>query len=141
MLRNPFPITVLVLLALILSATGARAVELPPQLAVPPEEQAEAFLKGVSARVALTPQEVAAVRPILVEQTRKRQEVVRARLAANPGMVGMLALREDMRALGQETDDKLAAVLPPEKMAAVRAFREERRQQARSQLKGARRDG
>lgn len=139
-MRNKAFVTVLLLAAVLaLAATsGVHAADLPPQLTMPPEKLTDEFLRGLSARVSLTPQETAAVRAILVEQTRKRQEIARGRLAANPGMAGMLALRDDMRALSQETDARLAAVLPPEKMAAVRAYRDERREAFRARAQTAR---
>lgn|GEM_PF-2608953 len=122
-------------LAAILSLAAAAAMtaraERPPQLSVPPETLVDEFLSGAAARVRLTPQETAVVRPILIEQTRKRQETARARLAAHPGMAGMVGLRDDMRKIGRETDVRLASVLPPDKLAAIQAYREERREQAR----------
>jgi len=139
--RYPIPLALFVLAVLFVAVSGVRAAELPPQLAIPPETQADEFLKGLANRVVLTPQEVAAVRPILIEQIQKRQDTARARLAANPGMVGMMALREDMRALGKETDARLAEVLPPDKMAVIRAYRDERRQEMRSHLEQARKGG
>jgi hypothetical protein len=129
--RSPF-LTVLLIFVTLLLASGIVRAELPPQLTASPETLADGFLKDLARRVSLTPQERAAVRPILIEQSKKRQDVARARLAASPGMAGMLALRQDLSEITRETDARLAAVLPPEKMAAVRACRDERRQQARS---------
>lgn len=141
MRRYPIPLALFVLAVLLVAASSVWAAELPPQLAIPPETLTDEFLKGLTNRVALTPQELAAVRSILIEQTQKRQDMARARLAANPGMAGMIALREDMQALGKETDARLADVLPPEKLAAVRAYRDERRQEMRSQLEQVRKGG
>ncbi|MEA4858545.1 MAG: hypothetical protein AAGU21_09655 [Solidesulfovibrio sp.] len=141
-MRNKPIVTVLLVLAVLaLAAASGRAAELPPQLTVPPETLADEFLRGLSGYVALSPEELAAVRPILVEQTRKRQEIARARLAANPGLAGMLALREDMRAVTRETDTKLAAILAPEKLERIRAYREQRRDQAKAIAKNARQGG
>lgn len=117
---------------LLLAALPARAAELPAALDTPPEALVDGFLKGLAARVRLTPQETTAVRPILIEQTRKRQEMARARLAATPGLAGVQALREDMRRIGRETDERLATVLPPDKLAAVKAYRDERRDEAKA---------
>lgn len=122
-------------------ASCVHAAELPAQLSQPPEKLADAYLRDVAAHVALSPKEKAAMRPILIEQTKKRQDIARARLATNPGMAGMLALRKDLRALAAETDAKLAAVLPPEKMTQVRAYREERLKAARARVQVARRGG
>lgn len=131
-------LVILAMLTLALAAATGHAAELPPQLTMPPEQLADEFLHGLTQRVELSPQELAAVRPILVEQTKKRQEIARARLAANPGMAGMMALRDDMRAVGKETDAKLSAVLPPDKMEKVRAYREQRREQAKTMARNAR---
>ena len=90
--------------------------------ALPPEAVAEEFIKGLSARVTLTPEETAAVRSILVDQVKKRQELFRSRVAEKSGAAGLLALRDGLRALQREADAKLAAVLPPVKMAAVRHY-------------------
>jgi len=117
---------------LLLTALPAPAADVPAALDTPPEILVDGFLKGLAARVRLTPQELAVVRPILIEQTQKRQETARARLAVTPGLAGLQALRDDMRRLGRETDDRLAAVLPPEKLAAIQAFREERRAEAKT---------
>ena len=117
---------------LLLTALPVGAAGMPAALDTPPEVLAEGFLKGLAASVTLTPQELAAVRPILIEQTRKRQELARARLAATPGLAGMRALRDDMRHIGQETDARLAAVLPPDKLAAVKAYRDQRRAEAKA---------
>lgn len=133
MFRSPI-LTVLLLMAVLLLAMGTARAELSPQLAAPPETLADAFLTGLVERVPLSPQERAAVRLVLIEQIKRRQDVVRARLAATPGRAGMLALRQDLGELNRETDAKLAAILPPEKMAAVGAYREERRQQVRRNL-------
>ena len=117
---------------LVLSCLPVRAADVPPQLDTPPEVLVDGFLKGLSARVQLTPQELANVRPILIEQTQKRQAMARSRLAATPGLAGMKALRDDLRQIGRETDARLAAVLPPDKLAAVKAYREERREEAKT---------
>ena len=69
------------------------------------------------------------MRPILIEQTKKRQDMARARLAATPGIAGMKALRDDLRHINQETDARLAAVLPPDKLAAYTRYRDERREE------------
>jgi hypothetical protein len=140
LLRSPLVTALLFAAVLLLAASGVRA-ELPSQRTLPPEQQADEFLKGLAPRVALTPEEHAAVRPILVEQLKRRQDIVRARLAINPGVAGMQALREDLRGIARETETRLAAVLPPAKMAAVRAYWEERRQQALQSLGKARADG
>lgn len=132
MSRSPYLTAVLFIIVLLLAAVSARA-GVSSRLAASPETLADTFLAGLAGRVALSPEERAAVRPILIEQMGKRQELVRVRLAATPGMAGMLALRKDLRAITRETDAKLSAVLPPEKMEAVKAFREERLQQARQQ--------
>jgi hypothetical protein len=133
--------TALLFAAVLLLAASSVRAELPSQPAIPPEEQVEAFLKGLARHVALSPQEQAALRPILLEETRKRQAMVRARLAVNPGVAGMLALRDDLRGIARETDARLAAVLPPEKMTAVQAYGQERRQQALEHLAQARKGG
>ncbi|OLN24935.1 hypothetical protein DVDV_3765 [Desulfovibrio sp. DV] len=117
---------------LILSCLPVRAADVPPQLDTPPEVLVDGFLKGLSSRVQLTPQELANVRPILIEQTRKRQNMARSRLAATPGLAGMKALRDDLHQIGRETDARLATVLPPDKLAAVKAYREERREEAKT---------
>jgi hypothetical protein len=135
---HAFRTAFLVLILLAVAATGLWAAELPPQLAMPPEAQADAFLKGLSGRLALTPQELAAMRPILVEQAAKRQALVRAHMGSGPGMSGALALRQEMRKLGQETDSRLAALLPPDKMAVVRAYQKERREEIRAKVTEAR---
>lgn len=125
-----------VLAAVVLvTALPARAADMPAALDVPPETLVDGFLKGLTARVYLTPQEVSAVRPILIEQTRKRQETARARLAVTPGLAGMKALRDDMRRIARETDQRLATVLPPDKLAAIEAFRTERRTEAKAQAR------
>ena len=116
----------------LLTARAAPAAELPSALDTPPEILVDGFLRGLTARVRLTPQELAVVRPIPIEQTQKRQETTRARLAAMPGLAGMTALRDDMRGIARETDDRLAAVLPPDKLAAIRAFRDQRRAEAKT---------
>lgn len=135
--QTPILCALLVIVLLALAAGTGQAVELSPQLSRPPEVLVDAFLEGVAGRVALSPEEHAAVRSLLIEQTKKRQEIARARLAANPGRAGLLALREDMRALSRETDTKLAAVLPPEKVAILSAYRDELRQQARARVQTA----
>ena len=116
--------------ALALLSVLALAAELPPQMSASPEALADGYLRDAAAHVPLTPEETAAMRPILVEQTRKRQELARSRLAANPGMAGMVGLRGDMLRLSEETDARLATVLSPEKLVAFKAYREERRRQA-----------
>ncbi|KHK01600.1 hypothetical protein [Desulfovibrio sp. TomC] len=124
---------VLVLSAfLILSCLPVRAADVPTRLDTPPETLVDGFLQGLAARVQFTPQELSAVRPILIEQTRKRQDMARARLAATPGLAGLRGLRDDLRQIGQETDARLATVLPPAKLDAVRAYREERRKEAKA---------
>ncbi|WP_428561838.1 MAG: hypothetical protein ACP59X_19855 [Solidesulfovibrio sp. DCME] len=138
MRNKPIVTALLVLAVLALAAAAGRAAELPPQLTTSPETLADQFLRGLSGQVTLSPEELAAVRPILVEQTRKRQEIARARLAANPGLAGMLALREDMRAVTKETDVKLAAILPPDKMEKIRAYRERRREEIKAVAKNMR---
>ena len=125
----------------LLTALPARAADMPAALDIPPETLVDGFLKGLTARVSLTPQEMAAVRPILIEQTRKRQETARARLAATPGLAGMKALRDDMRRIAQETDQRLATVLPPDKLAAINAFRTERRTEAKAKAQARRHAG
>ena len=117
---------------LLLTAQPARAAEVPAILDTPPEILVDGFLKGLTAQVNLSPQELATVRPILIEQTRKRQETARARLAVTPGLAGIEALRDDMRRIAQETDQRLATVLPPDKLAAIEAFRTERRADAKA---------
>lgn len=116
----------------LLTALPARAADMPAALDIAPETLVDGFLKGLTARVSLTPQEVSAVRPILIEQTRKRQEMARARLAVTPGLAGMKALRDDMRRIAQETDQRLATVLPPDKLAAIEAFRAEAKANAKA---------
>ena len=122
----------------LLTALPARAADMPAALDIAPETLVDGFLKGLTARVSLTPQELTAVRPILIEQTRKRQETARARLAVTPGLAGMMALRDDMRHIARETDQRLAAVLPPDKLAAIEAFRTERRAEAKANAKARR---
>ncbi|EFL49128.1 putative secreted protein [Solidesulfovibrio fructosivorans JJ]] len=126
---------------LLAMASSVHAAELPAQFSQPPEKLADAFLRDLAAHVALTPQEKAAMRPILIEQIKKRQDLARTRLAANPGMVGMVALRLDLRSLAGETDARLAGVLPPEKMTRVRVYREERLKAARARVQMARHGG
>ncbi|MHC1791640.1 hypothetical protein [Solidesulfovibrio sp.] len=123
--------------ALVMAALPVRAAEIPAALDTPPEVLVDGFLKGLTTRVQLTPPELAAVRPILIEQTRKRQDMARSRLAATPGLPGMKALRDDLRHIGQETDARLAAILPPDKLAAIQAFREETRRAAKGRRKAA----
>lgn len=124
---------VLVLSAfLILSCLPVRAADVPTQLDTPPDTLVDGYLKGLTVRVQLTPEELSAVRPILIEQTQKRQTMARARLAATPGLAGLKGLRDDLRQIGQETDARLATVLPPAKLAAVKAYREERRAEAKA---------
>jgi hypothetical protein len=120
MRATPFLTVLLILAVLALAAATGHAADTSPGLADSPEQQVDAYLRDLSARIALSPEETAAMRPILIAQAAKRQDLARARLAANPGMAGMLALREDMRAVTRETDDKLAAVLSPEKMEQLR---------------------
>ncbi|WP_300161422.1 hypothetical protein [Solidesulfovibrio sp.] len=122
---KPCLTALLFMAVLALAAAAGHAGEPPSRWSLPPEQAADAYLRDLTAQVPLTAEELAAVRPILVEQTIKRRDVARARLAVNPGLAGVLALREDMRAVSRETDDKLAAVLPPEKMEQVRAYREQ----------------
>ncbi len=134
-------LTVLLIIVTLLLAAGRVRAELPPQLTLPPEILADAFLQGLSARIALTPEEIATIRPILVEQADKRQALVRSRLSGNPGLSEMRALRDDLRAIGQEAEAKLAAVLPPDKLAVLKAYQGERRQELRGHLATARRGG
>jgi hypothetical protein len=117
---------------LILACLPVRAADVPAQLDAPAETLVDAFIKGLSARVQLSPQDLSAMRPILIEQTKKRQDMARARLAATPGIAGMKALRDDLRRIAQETDDRLAAVLPPDKLAAYKNYRDERREEAKT---------
>jgi hypothetical protein len=117
---TPFFTVLLILAVLALAAATGHAADGSMGPADSPAQQVDVFLRDLSARLALTPEETAAMRPILVAQAAKRQDLARARLAANPGMAGMLALREDMRAVTRETDEKLAFVLPPEKMEQLR---------------------
>lgn len=140
MIRSPFVTALLFAAVLLLAASGVRA-ELPSQRAIPPEQQVDMFLTGLARHVAISPPEQAAVRPILIEETQKRQAMVRARLAVTPGVAGMWALRNDLRGIVQETDARLAAILPPEKMTAIQAYRQERRQQALEHLAQARKGG
>lgn len=130
-MRNKAFITTLFFLAVLFLAAipAAYAADLPPQLTQPPDKLAEQYLADIAARVPLTPGEKAVLRPILVAQTKKRQEITRARLVITPGLAGVLALREDMRELAEETDSLMAAALPPEKMRALRDYREKRLQQ------------
>ena len=81
------------------------------------------------------------MRPILTESARKRQDLVRAKLAERSRPRALLGLRDELRAQARETEAQLAAVLPPEKMTAVRAYLDERRQEARARLAAARRGG
>lgn len=141
MRNQPIITALLVCAVLALAMATGHAAPLPPGLDRSPEEMVDGFLRGLSSRVMLTPQEKAAIRPILVEQTKKRQDIIRARLAANPGRAGLRALRDDMLALTRETDTRLSAVLPPAKMEKLRAYRQERLEQARGMARGARAGG
>ena len=77
--QTPILCALLVIVLLALAAGTGQAVELSPQLSRPPEVLVDAFLEGVAGRVALSPEEHAAVRSLLIEQTKKRQEIARAR--------------------------------------------------------------
>jgi hypothetical protein len=137
-MRHSLLLTALLLAAvLLLAATQSRAQMQPPA----PEAVAEKTLHDLSGRIALTPQETTALRPILTEAARKRQSLVRAKLADRPNPRALLGLRDELRAQARETEARLAAVLPPEKMTVVRAYLEERRQEARARLAAARRGG
>lgn len=140
-MRQSLLLTALLLAAvLLLAATQSRAQMQPPAPPAP-EAVAEKTLHDLSGRIALTPQETTALRPILTDSARKRQALVRATLADRANPRALLGLRDALRALARETEARLAAVLPPEKMTAVRAYREERRQEARTRLAAARRGG
>jgi len=138
-MRQSLLLTALLLAAvLLLAATQSRAQQMQPPA---PEAVAEKTLHDLSGRIALTPQETAAMRPILTESARKRQDLVRAKLAERSRPRALLGLRDELRAQARETEAQLAAVLPPEKMTAVRAYLDERRQEARARLAAARRGG
>lgn len=140
MSRSPLLTALLVVMALLL-AFGAGHAREPGDRGPAPEQLAASFLDGVSRRVVLTPGEHAAALAILTEQAAKRQEVVRARLAAHPGATGMMALRHDLQRLARETDARLAGVLPPEKMTIVREYRDSLKQQALRRLERLGRSG
>lgn len=137
MRQSPFVTALLLAAVLLLAAATARAQALPPQ-GMPPEALADALIRGLSDRVALTPEEHAAMRPILVAQIAKRQTMVRSELAARPGAAGLLALRGKLRVLDDETDAQLRTVLPPAKLAALQQYRREQREHARARLAAAR---
>jgi len=138
-MRQSLLLTALLLAAvLLLAATQSRAQQMQPPA---PEAVAEKTLHDLSGRIALTPQETAAMRPILTESARKRQDLVRAKLAERSRPRALLGLRDELRAQARETEAQLATVLPPEKMTAVRAYLDERRQEARARLAAARRGG
>ena len=126
---RPSPIVTALLLAavLLLAATSVRAEQVGTR-PVPPETIADTVLRDISARIVLTPDERTAIRPILVEQARKRQALLRDR------PTGMRALPKALSALDREADVRLAAVLPPDKLAALQQYRAERRQEMRAQL-------
>ena len=138
--RNPLLTALLVVVALLLAFGAGRAGPLPRQDA-PAGQVAAAFLDDLAGQVALTPDEHAAALAIMTEQTAKRQALVQARLAEQSGAAGLMGLRKDLRALAADTDARLAAVLPREKMEIVRAYLEKRRQQARQRFKAVRQQG
>lgn len=138
MRQSPLLTALLLAAVLLLAATLSRAQAFPPR-PLPPEAVAEKTIRDLADRVALTPGEIDAMRPILVHSIRKRQALVRARMAEKSGAKALLALRDDLRALARDTDARLSAVLPPDTLTAVRAAMEARRKEARARLAAARR--
>ena len=120
-------------LALLLAAPALAQRPGPEQMRAHMTAQAEETIS----QLALPDERADAVRPILLAAIDARVEMMEERRQGGPGRFG--AMREQMRALAQETEAKLAAVLTAAEMERYRIIQAEHAAKRRG--RAARRNG
>lgn len=121
--------TLLLIAAAAIPVSAYQQAQDPATPSDPSRERLEERLDSIKQRLALTPEQVEAIRPILKTEGQKLQ-ALKDRAGDGGGS------RRDRRKLGRElkdirksTDEQLSRVLSQEQMKELKAIREETRQQ------------
>ena len=129
------------LLLLVLIAPATFAQEAPP--ADDPAAQVAKRLSAMSERLDLSDEQQSELREILVAGAERQRAIMESHgitpesraAGERPGRSEMRALRKDMKAARDATDEKVAAVLNDDQMSEYRVMREEMQKQMRERMK------
>jgi hypothetical protein len=111
-------------------ASAAQETTAQPAPAAPAgAEQASKRLEEIKARLALTPEQVEQVRPILQDEVQKLKALREKR--SGGGRRERRKMGRELKDIQGETDDQLEKVLSKEQMKELKKLRDEWRQQLR----------
>ena len=133
MRQSPLLTALLIVIVLLLATTLSRAETVAtPHPDPAAAAQTEAFLAGLAQRVALTPAELAAVRPILEDNLSRKAQAWRTQAANADTPQGREALKAAFQSINRQTRARLSAVLPLGKLVALGNYLKETREQAQA---------
>jgi hypothetical protein len=94
------------------------------------KEQFQERLQKIKERLALTPEQVEQVRPVLTEEMQELK-AVREKYSGGQSRRSRLQMGRELRDIRNSTDDKLRTILSKKQMDELKRIREESREQLR----------
>jgi len=132
--QNPFSICMLFAALLFVFAMAQAVSAAGFQRQMPKAPDAEQIIANLTAELSLSEEQVAKIRPIIEEHTKKRDELIEKHSASDGS--GMQDMRTQMQSLRTELDTQLQTVLTEEQMVKYRAYMEKKRQEMQNRMGG-----
>ncbi len=132
-----YAVALLMSVAFLMALQAAGTPALSAGLAPLSEAEREQRFQDLASRLELTEEQEPQVKSILAEDRESRLDLLRANgvdieAGEKPSMFTMMGMRSDMRALNEQTRDKLSAILSDEQMDTYDTIASERRAEMRA---------
>ena len=126
--------TVLVLALLLMSAAPAWARQ--HSVAEQQTEQVRQRIEAIKERLALTPEQIEQMRPVLEDEVRKIKAVREKYSGSGQSRRTKLKMARELRDIQSAADERLRKILSKQQMDEMKKIREERREQLRGRVNG-----
>ncbi|MGE0083067.1 MAG: hypothetical protein AB7S75_01465 [Desulfococcaceae bacterium] len=133
--QNPFSICMLFAALLFVFAMAQTVSAAGLQRQMPKVPDAEQIIANLTAELSLSGDQVAQIRPIIEDHTKKRDAVIEK--YADQDRSGRQNMRAELDALRTEQDARLQEVLTEEQMVKYRAYTEKKRQEMQNRMDGS----
>jgi hypothetical protein len=126
--------TVLVLALLLMSAAPAWARQ--DSVAEQLTDQVQQRIEAIKGRLALTPEQIAQMRPVLEDEVRKLKAMREKYSGSDQSRRTKLKMARELRDIQSAADERLRKILSKQQMDEMKKIREERREQLRGRVNG-----
>lgn len=123
-----------VLVLALLSIVAAPAWARQDSGASQQKERIEQRIDDLKERLALTPEQIEQIRPVLEDELRKAQAVRQKYSGSTQSRRTRLKMARELKEIQSSADDRLRKILTKEQMNELKKIREERRAQLRQQM-------